>query len=190
MTIHGRYRSKIPILYSLIFGETLIFLTPHMFSFHKWHSLIFSRVHFFAKKSIGVSLWYWGKQAFMVVLGQKCRLYASHRSLPRGSYSLPHTCLLTLMMFIYNCWRSFLSWKLIFDKRLLFLTSHMFPSHRPVSLIFGEDHFFVKSISVRLRYCRKRLFMAVFWPKIPVICPFIFGERLLFLTTHMFSCCK
>jgi hypothetical protein len=35
-------------------------------------------------------------------------------------------------------------WPLIFDQRLIHLTTHMFPCHRSHSWIYGGDHFFVK----------------------------------------------
>jgi hypothetical protein len=36
-------------------------------------------------------------------------------------------------------------WPLIFDKRLIHLTTHMFPIHRSHSWIYGGDHFLVKN---------------------------------------------
>jgi hypothetical protein len=36
-------------------------------------------------------------------------------------------------------------WPLIFDQRLIDLTTHMFPCHRSHSWIYGGDHFLVKN---------------------------------------------
>jgi hypothetical protein len=36
-------------------------------------------------------------------------------------------------------------WPLIFDQRLIHLTTHMFPCHRSHSRIYGGDHFFAKN---------------------------------------------
>jgi hypothetical protein len=36
-------------------------------------------------------------------------------------------------------------WPLIFDQRLIHPTTHMFPSHRSHSWIYGGDHFLVKN---------------------------------------------
>jgi hypothetical protein len=36
-------------------------------------------------------------------------------------------------------------WPLIFDQRLIHLTTHMFPCHRSHSWISGADHFLVKN---------------------------------------------
>jgi hypothetical protein len=36
-------------------------------------------------------------------------------------------------------------WPLIFDKRLIHLTTHMFPCHRSQSWIYGGDHFLVRN---------------------------------------------
>jgi hypothetical protein len=36
-------------------------------------------------------------------------------------------------------------WPLIFDQRLIHLTTHMFPCHRSHSWIYGGDHFLVKN---------------------------------------------
>jgi hypothetical protein len=35
-------------------------------------------------------------------------------------------------------------WPLIFDQRLIHLTTYMFPCHRSHSWIYGGDHFFIK----------------------------------------------
>jgi hypothetical protein len=37
-------------------------------------------------------------------------------------------------------------WPLIFDQRLIHLTTHMFPCHRSHSWIYGGDHFLVKNM--------------------------------------------
>jgi hypothetical protein len=36
-------------------------------------------------------------------------------------------------------------WPLIFDQRLIHLTTHMFPCHISNSWIYGGDHFLVKN---------------------------------------------
>jgi hypothetical protein len=43
-------------------------------------------------------------------------------------------------------------WPLITDQRLVHLTPHMFPCHRPHSWIFGGPLLGQKSIGVSLRY--------------------------------------
>jgi hypothetical protein len=39
-------------------------------------------------------------------------------------------------------------WPLIFEQRLIHLTTHMFPCHRSHSWIYGRDHFLVKNLQV------------------------------------------
>jgi hypothetical protein len=77
-------------------------------------------------------------------------------------------------------------WPLIFDNRLIHLSTHMFPCHRSHSWIFGGDHFLVKNPYVLpfgiIENGRSWLFLT----KMGVVWPLIKTQRLVHLTPHMF----
>jgi hypothetical protein len=77
-------------------------------------------------------------------------------------------------------------WPLIFDLRLIHLTTHMFPCHRSHSRIYGGDHFLVKNplglaFSV-IENGRSWLFST----KMGVVWLLIIDQRVIHLTPHMF----
>jgi hypothetical protein len=79
-------------------------------------------------------------------------------------------------------------WPFIIDQRLVHLTPHMFPCQRSHSWISGGDHFLVKSSYVlAFGIIENGLFMAIF-DKMGVVWPFIFDQRLVHLTPHIFPC--
>jgi hypothetical protein len=79
-------------------------------------------------------------------------------------------------------------WPLIFDQRLIHLTTHMFPCHRSHSWIYGGDHFLVKNPKVLafsvIENGRSRLFST----KMGVVWPSIIDQRFVHFTPQMFSC--
>jgi hypothetical protein len=79
-------------------------------------------------------------------------------------------------------------WPLIIDQRLIHLTPHMFPCHRPHSWISGGDHLLVKNPYVLafsiIENGRSWLFSSKMW----VVWPFIINQTLVHLTPHMFPC--
>jgi hypothetical protein len=121
-------------------------------------------------KFVRVSLQYYWKWSFML-FSTKWGL-CGHWSSTRGSYTSPHICFLAidrilgflvetislgknpnvLAFGIIENGRSWLFstkmgvvWPLIFDQRLIHLTTHIFPGHRSHSWIYGGDHFLVKN---------------------------------------------
>jgi hypothetical protein len=79
-------------------------------------------------------------------------------------------------------------WPLIFDQRLIQLTTHMFPCHRSHSWIYCGDHFLVKNPEVLafsvIEIGRSWLFLT----KMGFVWPLINDQRLVHFTPHMFSC--
>jgi hypothetical protein len=78
-------------------------------------------------------------------------------------------------------------WPLIIDRRLLHLTPHMFPCHRSHSWISGGDHFLVKNPNVLAFGIIENGHSRLFSTKTGVVWPLIFDQRLIHLTTHMFT---
>jgi hypothetical protein len=79
-------------------------------------------------------------------------------------------------------------WPLIFDQRLIHLTTHMFPYHRSHSWIYGGDHFLVKNLSVLAFSVIENGRSWLFSTKMGVVWPLIIDQRLVHLTPHMFPC--
>src|SRR6187455_1515294 len=79
-------------------------------------------------------------------------------------------------------------WPLIFDQRLIHLTTHMFPCHRSHSWIYGGDHFLVKNQQVLAFSVIENGRSWLFSTKIRVVWPLIVDQRLIHLTPHMFPC--
>jgi hypothetical protein len=79
-------------------------------------------------------------------------------------------------------------WPLIIDQRLVQLTPHMFPCHRSHSWISGGDHFMVKNLLVLPFGIVENGHSWLFSTKMVVVWPFIFNQRLIHLTIHMFHC--
>jgi hypothetical protein len=86
------------VVWPLIIHQRLLYLTPHIFPCHRSHYWIPSGDHFFVKKSIGVSLWYYRKRSFLAILIKywgRMRIdhrreshtpYAKHVSLPNITF--------------------------------------------------------------------------------------------------------
>jgi hypothetical protein len=77
-------------------------------------------------------------------------------------------------------------WPLIIDQRLVHLTPQMFPCHRSHSLISGGDHFLVKNLYVLAFGIIENGRSWLFSTKMGAVWPFIFDQRLIHLTPHMF----
>jgi hypothetical protein len=77
---------------------------------------------------------------------------------------------------------------LIIDQRVIHLTTHMFPCHISHSWIYGGDHFLVKNLLVLPFGIIENGHSWLFSTKMGVVWPFIFNQRLVNLTTHMFHC--
>jgi hypothetical protein len=78
-------------------------------------------------------------------------------------------------------------WPLIFDQRLIHLTTHMFPCHRSHSWINGGDHFLVKNQYVLAFSVIENGRSWLFSTKIRIVWPLIVDQRLIHLTPHMFA---
>jgi hypothetical protein len=79
-------------------------------------------------------------------------------------------------------------WPLIFDQRLIHLTTHMFPCYRSHSWISGGDHFLVKNPYVLAFGIIENGHSRLFSTQMGVVWPLIVDQRLIHLTTHMFPC--
>jgi hypothetical protein len=79
-------------------------------------------------------------------------------------------------------------WPLIIDKRLIYLTPHMFPFHRSHSWISGGDHFLVKNPLVLAFGIIENGRPCYFFTKIGVVWPLIIDQWLIHLTPQMFRC--
>jgi hypothetical protein len=79
-------------------------------------------------------------------------------------------------------------WPLIIDQRLVHLTPQMFPCHRSHSWISGGDHFLVKNPYVLAFGIIENGRSWLFSTKMGVVWPYIFDQRLVHLTPHMFTC--
>jgi hypothetical protein len=77
-------------------------------------------------------------------------------------------------------------WPLIIDQRLVHLTPQMLPCNRSHSSISGGDHFLVKTPYVLAFGIIKNGRSWLFSTKMGVVWPFIFDQRLVHLTLHMF----
>jgi hypothetical protein len=77
-------------------------------------------------------------------------------------------------------------WPLIIDQRLVHFTPHMFSCHRSHSWISKGDHFLVKNLLVLAFGIIKNGRSWLFSTKMGVVWPFIFDQRLVHLTPHMF----
>jgi hypothetical protein len=76
----------------------------------------------------------------------------------------------------------------IIDQRPVHLTPHMFPCRRSHSWISGGDHFLGKNPNVLAFGIIENGHSWLFSTKMGVVWPFIFDQRLIHLTTHMFPC--
>jgi hypothetical protein len=79
-------------------------------------------------------------------------------------------------------------WPLIFDQRLIHLTTHMFPCHRSHSWISGGDHFSVKNLYMLAFSIIENGHSWLFLTKMGVVWPLIIDQMLVNLSPHMFPC--
>jgi hypothetical protein len=75
---------------------------------------------------------------------------------------------------------------LIIDQRLVHLTPHMFPCHRPHSWILAGVHFLVKNLYVLAFGIIQNGLSWLFSTKMGVVWPLIIDHRIVHVTPHMF----
>jgi hypothetical protein len=158
------------VVWPLIIEQRLVHFTPHRFSCHRSHYWISSGDHFLVKNPLVLTFgiiendrsWLFSTKMGVVwpfIIDQRTvhltpHMFPCHRShswisggdhflgknrnvLAFGIFENGHSWLFSTKMGIV--------WPLIFDQRLIHLTTHMFPCHRSHSWIYGGDHFLVKN---------------------------------------------
>jgi lipoprotein signal peptidase len=163
------FSTKMGVVWPLIIDQRLINLTPHMFPFHRSHSLISGGDHFLVKNPNVLAFgtiengrsWLFSTKMGVVwpfIISQRlvhltphmfpCN--RSHSGISGGVHFLVKNQLELAFGIIENS-RSWLFsikmgvvWPFIIDQRLVQLTPHMFPCHRSHSWISSGVHFLVK----------------------------------------------
>jgi hypothetical protein len=164
------FSTKMGVVWPLIFEKRLIHLTTHMFHFHRSHSWISGGDHFLVKIPYvlafciienGHSWLFLTKMGVVwpLIIDQRLvhltpHMFPCNRShswifgadhffgknlnvLAFGTFENGHSWLFSTKMGVV--------WPMIFDQKLIHLTTHMFPCHRSHSWIYGGDHFLVKN---------------------------------------------
>jgi hypothetical protein len=156
------------VVWPFIIDQRLVHLTPHMFPCHRSHSWISGGVHFLVKNSYVLAFsiiekvvhGYFRQNGGCVAIDVQRlvhltpHMFPCHRShswISGGDHFLGKNPNVLAFGIIENCHSWLFStkmgvvWPLIFDQRLIHLTTHMFPCHRSHSCIYGGDHFLVKN---------------------------------------------
>src|SRR6187455_165917 len=207
------FSTKMGVVWPFIIDQRLIHLTPHMFPCHRLHSWISGGNNFLVKNSYMLAFdiiengrsWLFSTKMGVVwplIIDQRLihltpHMFPCHRShswiyggdhfLVKNPYVLAlsifengHSWLFSTKMGVV--------WPLIFDQRLIHLTTHMFPCHRSHSWIYCGDHLLVKNPLVFAFSIIENGRSWLFSTKMGVVWPFIIDQRLIHLTPHMFPC--
>jgi lipoprotein signal peptidase len=204
---------KIGVVWPFIIDQRLIHLTPHMFPCHRSYSWISGGAHFLVENQYVLAfgiiendrLWLFSikmRVVWPLIINQRLihltpHMFPCHRShswISGGDHFMVKYPYVLAFGIIENG-RSWLFstkmgvvWPLIFDQRLIHLTTHMFPCHRSHSWISSGDHFLVKNPYVLafgiIENCRSWQFST----KMGVVWPLIIDQTLVHLTPHMFPC--
>jgi hypothetical protein len=160
------FLTKIGVVWPFIIDQRLVHLTPHMFPCHISHSLISGGDHFLVKNPYVLDFgiiengrsWLFSTKIGVVwplIIDQRPvhltpHMFPCHRShswISSGDHFLLKNPNVIAFGIIENgrSWqfstKMGVVWPLIFDQRLIHLTTHMFPCHRSHSWISGGDHF-------------------------------------------------
>jgi hypothetical protein len=164
------FSTKMGVVWPFIIDQRLVHLTPHMFPYHRLHSWISGGDHFLVKNPYVLAFaiienghsWLFSTKMRIVwslTIDQRLvnltpHIFPCHRSHPLiscGYHFLVKNPNVLAFGTIENG-RSWLFstkmgvvWPVIFDYRLIHLTTHMFPCHRSHSWIYGGVHFLVKN---------------------------------------------
>jgi hypothetical protein len=164
------FSTKLGVVGPLIIDQRIIHLTPHMFPCHRSHSWISGGDHFLVKNpsvlAFGITengrSWLFSTKMGVVwsfIIDQRLvhltpHMFPCHRShswisggdhfLIKNPYVLASSIIVNGRSWLFST-KMGVVWALIIDQRLVHLTPHMFPCHRPHSWIFGGDHFLVKN---------------------------------------------
>jgi hypothetical protein len=158
------------VVWPLIIDQRLVHFTPHIFSFHRSHSCISGGDHFLVKNLLVLAFgiiengrsWLFSTKMGVVwpsIINQRLvqftphmfHFHISHSWISGGDHFLVKNPYVLAFGIIENGHSWLLStkmgvgWPLIFDKRLIHLTTLMFLCHRSHSWIYGGDHFLVKN---------------------------------------------
>jgi hypothetical protein len=161
---------KMGVVWQLIINQRLVHLTPHMFPCQRSHSWISGGDHFLGKNPnvLAFSIienghsWLFSTKTGVVwplifdqrLIHLNTHMFPCHRShfwISSGDHFLGKNPNVLAFGIIENgrSWlfstKTGVVWPLIFDQRLIHLTTHMFPCHRSHSWISGGDHLFVKN---------------------------------------------
>jgi hypothetical protein len=161
---------KMGVVWPLIIDQRLVHLTPHMFPYHRSHYWISGGDHFLSNNpnvlAFGIfengHSWLFSTKMGVVwplIMDKRLvhltpHMFPCHRShswisggdhflgknpnvLAFGIFENGHSWLFSIKMGVVS--------PLIFDKRLIHITTHMFPCHISHSWIYGGDHFLVKN---------------------------------------------
>jgi hypothetical protein len=163
------FSSKMGVVWPFIIDQRLVHLTPHMFPCHRSHSWISGGDHFLVKNPYVLAFgiienghsWLFSTKMGVVwplIIDQRLvkltpHMFACHRShslISGGDHFLVKNPNVLAFGSIENGRSWLFSTKmgvvcpLIFDHRLIHLTTYMFPCHRSHSWIYGGDHSLVK----------------------------------------------
>jgi hypothetical protein len=200
-------------VWPLIIDQRLVHFTPHMFSCRRSHSRISGGDHFLVKNPLVLAFgiiengrsWLFSTKIGVVwpfIIDQRLihltpHMFPCHRShswIYGGDHFLVKNPNVLAFGTIENG-RSWLFstkmgvvWPLIFEQRLIDLTTHMFPCHRSHSWIYGGDHFLVKNPYMLAFGIIENGHSWLFSTQMGVVWPMIIDQRLINLTPHMFPC--
>jgi hypothetical protein len=193
------FSTKMGVLRPMIIDQRLVHLTPHMFPCHRSHSWIFGGDHLLVKNLYVLAFsiienghsWLFSTKMGVVwplIIDQRLVNLTPHMFPCHRSHSLisggDHFLVKNLNVLAFSSieiGRSGLFstkmgvvWPLIFDQRLIHLTTHMFPCHRSHSWISGGDNFLGKNPNVLAFGIFENGHLWLFSTKMGVVWPLIF----------------
>jgi hypothetical protein len=164
------FSTKMGVVWQFIIDQRLVHLTPHIFPCHRSHSWISGGDNFLVKNPYVLAFgiienghsWLFSTKMGVVwplIIDQRLKNLTPHMFPCHRSHSLifggDHFLVKNpnvLAFGINENGRAWLFltkmgvvWQLIFDQRLVNLTTHTFPCHISHSWIYGGDHFLVKN---------------------------------------------
>jgi hypothetical protein len=165
------FSSKMRVVWPFIIDQRLVHLTPHMFPCHRSHSWISGGDHFLVKNLYVLTFgiienghsWLFSTKMGVVwplIIDQRLIKITPHMFACHRSHSLisggDHFLVKNPNVLAFGSIENGRSWQfstkirvvrpLIFNQRLIHLTTHMFPCHISHSWIYGGDHFLLKNL--------------------------------------------
>jgi hypothetical protein len=164
------FSTKMGVVWPFIIDQRLVHLTPHMFPCNRSHSWISGGDHFLVKNPLELAFgiiengrsWLFSTKMGVVwpfIIDQRLvhltpHMFPCHRLhswISGGDHFLVKNLYVLAFAIIENGHSWLFStkigvvWPVIFDYRLIHLTTHMFLCHRSHSWIYGGVHFLVKN---------------------------------------------